>query len=443
MPHTISLNSIPIIDNHCHASQLEQRKRHTVTTSRQYREVFAQGYLEARMPAPAWRRYVDAVKGRDSAELEEIDRQYRVRELMDRSLEMFSTTMYTRTLRMGCLELHGEWDNQERLEQASAEARREGMGRFFEQVLDRANCPMVLADTPRLDLGQWAAKRFRWIVRLDPFLYPFGPGNAAPRGTEVQAFYDRFAYKLELALREQGLGAPPTEFGDYMAFVDRAVDSCLERGAVAFKFVSAYVRSLEFRPVAEGEAARAFRDMARGYTGESRLFEDYLARRLLLKAVDRHVPVQIHVGMGHAEPGMDFVENSPLKLQSLLMDERLSTLPLVLLHGAYPFCSEAGALAWTYGNVYLDFSWMTYLHHHFLIDRLSEWLEYLPANKLLFGTDTGLPEMWLGAVQSGRRAIEAALTRGVENQIWSETQAVWLAERVCYRNVCDIYGLSV
>jgi len=443
LPHTISLDSIPVIDNHCHASQLEQRKRHTASTTRQYREVFAQGYLEARMPAPAWRRYSDALKFRDSAALAEIDRQYRVRELMEQSLQMFSTTTYTRALRIGCQELHGEWDDQERLHQLSAEARREGMGRFYTQVLDRANCPMVLADTPRLDHAQWPDKRFRWIVRLDPFLYPFGPGNAAPRGTEVEAFYDRFAYKLQLALQEQGLEAPPTDFGDYLAFVDRVVDSCLQRGAVAFKFVSAYVRSLEFRPVAEGEAARAFRDMARGFTGESRLFEDYLVRRLMLKAAERRVPVQFHAGMGHAEPGMDFNENSPIKLQSLLMDERLSTLPVVLLHGCYPFCSEAGALAWTYGNVYLDFSWMTFLHHHFLIDRLSEWLEYLPANKLTFGTDTGMPETWLGAVRLGRRALEAALNRGMEDQVWSESQAVWLAERVCYRNVCDIYGLSL
>jgi predicted TIM-barrel fold metal-dependent hydrolase len=164
---------------------------------------------------------------------------------------------------------------------------------------------------------------------------------------------------------------------------------------------------------------------------------------MMLKAARLRIPVQVHCGMGHAEPGMDFYENTPLKLQSVLMDERLSNLKVVLLHGAYPFCSEAGALAWTYGNVYLDFSWMTYLHHHYLIDRLNEWMEYLPANKLVFGTDTGMPEMWAGAVKMGRRAIETALTRGIEDQIWNESRAMWLAERVCYRNVCDIYGITI
>jgi predicted TIM-barrel fold metal-dependent hydrolase len=443
MAHRISIDSIPIIDNHSHASQLEQRKRHTATTIRQYQEIFAQGYLEARLPPAEWRRYINAIKHRDNATLEELNGTHQVRELMNQSLEMFSSNMFTRTLRLGCTELHGEWENRERLNQLSAEARSQGGGRFFEKVLDRANCPLILADTPRLDRSQWPEKRFRWIVRLDPFLYPFGPGNAAPRGTEVEAFYDRFAYKLELALKEQNLDAPPRDFGDYVDFVERSLESCLRAGAVAFKFVSAYVRSLEFKPVAEGEAARVYRDMAHGYKGESRIFEDYLARKMMLKAASLRVPVQVHCGMGHAEPGMDFFENTPLKLQSVLMDERLSNLPLVLLHGAYPFCSEAGALAWTYGNVYLDFSWMTYLHHHFLIDRLNEWMEYLPANKLVLGTDTGMPEMWAGAVKMGRHAIEAALTRGVEDQIWDESRAMWLAERICYRNVCDIYGISL
>ncbi len=256
MPHTISLDSIPVIDNHCHASLSEQIKRRITTTPRQFRETYAQGYLEARMPASAWRRYSEA-KYRDSAALAEIDGQYRVRELMEQSLEMSSTTTYTRALRIGCQELHGEWDDQERLSQLTAEARREGVGRFYTQVLDRANCPIVLVDTPRFERAKWPEKRFRWIVRLDPFLYPFGPGNAALRGTDPGDFYVRFGNKLQLALQEQGLEAPPKDFGDYLAFVDRVIESCLQRGAVAFKFVSAYVRTLEFRPVAEGEAARA------------------------------------------------------------------------------------------------------------------------------------------------------------------------------------------
>jgi predicted TIM-barrel fold metal-dependent hydrolase len=351
--------------------------------------------------------------------------------------------VYTRALQIGCTEFYGEWENHARLVQLSGEARRNGLAPLYERVLDLLNCQVFLADVPRLDRTVWSAKRFKWIARFDPFLYPFGPANTNARGTDVATYHARFANKLKLALHEQGLGACPTDFADYLGFVDRVFESFVQRGAVGFKVLSAFVRSLDFQPVPEAEAARVFRDLAKEKKDESRLFEDYMARRLFLWAAKQGLPVQFHVGLGNAEPGMDFNRIGPMMLQSLLMDERYSNLKVVLLHGAYPYCSEASALAWTYGNVYLDFSWMCYLHHHYLIDRLSEWLELLPAHKLLFGCDTGLPETQLGGMRLGVRAIEAALTRGVEAGLWSTSQAYWLGERVCYRNACELYGFSL
>jgi uncharacterized protein len=439
----VSLDAVPVIDNHSHASQLEQRKRSSATTSQQYQEVFARGYIEARVPPRVWHDYIEAVHTKDTGRLEEIDREYRTEDLLKQSLQMRSTTTFTRALQIGYSELYGEWENLARREELSVAARQDGTAKLYERVMDMVNCPVVLTDTPRLDRSQWSEKRFKWIARLDPFLFPFGPGELTARGTEVAAFHARLGSKLEIALREQGLDAAPPAFDDYLAFVDRVVQSFVDRGVTSFKFVSAYVRPLQFNRVDESEARRVYRDLAQGRKQESRLFEDYVAHRLLEAVARLDIPLQIHVGMGHAEPGMDFYGNNPLMLQSILMDERYSNLKIILLHGSYPFCSEAGALAWTYGNVFLDFSWMTYLHHHFLIDRLSEWLEYLPANKLVFGTDTGLPEMHLGATRLGRRALEVALSRGVEAQLWSNAQAEWLGERVCYQNVCDIYGISL
>lgn len=443
MAAAVSLESIPIVDNHCHAGALEHEGRAALAGIRQELEGYARGFVEARVPARVWREYLQAGRSGDHARLDEIDRNHHVRDLMERSLQMQATSGVARGLQVGCVELYGEWENRERLEEATADGRRIGAAALYERVLDLLNSPFVLTDSPWLERSVWSERRFKWIVRLDPLLYPFGPGNDITRGTDRANFYARFARSLKLILGDHGLDSPPPDFADYVAFADRAVESFLERRAVALKVVSAYVRPIEFRPVAEGEAKRVFGDLAQGKKEESRLFEDYLARRLLGWAADHGVPVQIHVGLGHSEPGMDLNGSNPLMLQSLLMDERYSNLPLVLLHGAYPYCSEAAALAWTYGNVYLDFSWMTHLHHHYLVNRLTEWLELLPAHKLLFGTDTALPEVHLGATRLGCRALEAALTRGVADNLWSPSQARWLGERVCYRNVCELYGLSI
>jgi uncharacterized protein len=447
MASRLSLDSVPIIDNHCHAAAAYggARRRHDGSkfrTLRQCEEMYARGFIEARVPPDVWRAYAAAVQREDATALEEIDRQHQTKYLMEQSLTTYGTTTLNRAHQLGCSELYGEWDDRERLQALAAEARKDGVARLYDHILDKLNCLCVLNDVPRLDKTEWPTPRYRWIARIDPFLYPFGPDNLTMRGTEPARFHARFANKLNIALEEQGLDATPTDFADYVAFVERTLDTFLARNVVTLKIVSAYVRSLEFLPVAEPEAVRVFRDLARGRKAESRVFEDYMARRILLWAANHGLPVQVHAGFGHSEPGMDIQAVSPLMLQAVLMDERYSNLKLVLLHGAYPFCSEAGALAWTYGNVYLDFSWMVYLHHHFLIDRLSEWLEMLPAHKLLLGTDSDLPEQFLGAMRLGRRALTAALGRGIDDGIWSASQADSLGERVCYRNASDVYGLG-
>jgi len=439
----ISLDSVPLVDNHCHIGMYEQRYGNAFRTVRQLQEQYAQGGIEASLPMGDWREYSKALHGNKADRLREMDGRHGLRRLTDRTVQMFESTIFSRALEIGCTELHGEWADAELLAQAVIGSRREGLAPFYKRSLALGGFRIALVDTPYLDRALWPEEGFKWIARLDPFFYPFGPGAIAGRGTAIKAgHHARFTAELKKVLGEQGLKAIPGDLADYVAVAERALDSYLERGAVAFKVVSAYVRSLEFLPVSEREAARVFGDLSRGKRGESKLLEDYMAYRLLRWAAEREVPVQVHTGMGVPEPGMDFQQSNPLKLESVLMDESLNTLQLVLLHGAYPFCSEAGALTWLYGNVHLDFSWIVYIHHHFLIDRLSEWLEMLPAHKLLFGTDTGLPEMHLGASRLGRRALEAALSRGVEDGLWNPVQAFRLGERVCYRNACDLYGLS-
>jgi uncharacterized protein len=442
----VSLDAVPVIDNHSHAGAYQKPGR-VYRTVRQHRELYARGYIEGQLPPAVYRAYVDALHHEDAARLEEITRTYRIRELTARSLDLWSTSVFMQALRIGCMELYDEWDDQERLDTLSLEARRDGAAALYDRVLDRVNTPIVLTDlafeTPRIDRSVWSERRFKWISRIDPFLYPFGARAATTRGTEIERWHAIYGISFKTALTEQGLDDCPTEFADYLAFVDRVLESLVARGAISFKIASAYVRSLEFLPVSEGDAARAFGELARGRMDEGRLLEDYMARRILLWAADRQVPVQIHVGMGNGEPGMDFYRNNPLLLQSFLMDERFSHLKVVMLHGAYPYCSEAGALAWTYGNVYLDFSWMPYLRHRFLVDRLTEWVEFLPAHKLLFGIDTGLPELHLGATRLGRRAVEAALSRGLEDGLWTANQAHRLGERICHRNAAELYGLTL
>ena len=104
--------------------------------------------------------------------------------------------------------------------------------------------------------------------------------------------------------------------------------------------------------------------MSSGRVVDSAPLENFIVRRLSQYAADHRYPMQVHVGMGHPEPGMLVGNSAPLKLEAFLDTRSLSRLKVILLHGGYPFSSDVSALAQTYGNVYLDFSWMPYLHHY-------------------------------------------------------------------------------
>jgi predicted TIM-barrel fold metal-dependent hydrolase len=114
----------------------------------------------------------------------------------------------------------------------------------------------------------------------------------------------------------------------------------------------------------------------------------------------------------------------------------------VLLHGGYPFISQAGALAWHYPQVYLDFSVLPTLFTLPLARWLEEWIELLPRNKILFGTDASSPEEYYTASVNGRRQLGAALGNLLSAGTLTRLEAANLADRICHRNAMELYRLD-
>ena len=114
-----------------------------------------------------------------------------------------------------------------------------------------------------------------------------------------------------------------------------------------------------------------------------------------------------------------------------------------------PVCSAKGCrlaavwvLAWNNPRVFLDWSVLASLFTTRLAGWLTEWLELLPASKLLFGTDASSPELYYTAAVNGRRQLGAALDQLVTCGTLSRGAAMALAERVCFKNAVDLYGLG-
>ncbi|GGX15192.1 hypothetical protein GCM10007242_22180 [Pigmentiphaga litoralis] len=412
-------------------------------TVRQIEEHFATAHMEANVPAEVYDAFIAARNKGDAQALARLEADHGTQTLLNKGLLFRSTTFFATALREGCRRLYGpeaDWDTQMRTAQEWG-ARSPSFS--YDAAADLANTPIILTDVPYLDRTTWNPERYRQAIRVDAYLYPFHGTDTTLRGTEYQRFHTTFGNVLRSELKHYGMDTPPSSFDAYLQFVDASLDRRVREGAVALKLASAYVRPIDFGPAGQAYAQAAYESFAAGRSGDRRALENFLARRAAQYACDRGLPLQVHVGMGHPEPGMLMANTAPFLLEGFLNTRSLNRLKITLLHGGYPFSSDCAALVQTYGNVYLDFSWMPYLHHFYLRQKLSEWMEILPANKLLFGTDTAAPEFHVAAAHYARDSLNVVLDQGYQRKVWNAQQTEWLARRILWENTAELYGLEM
>jgi predicted TIM-barrel fold metal-dependent hydrolase len=300
-------------------------------------------------------------------------------------------------------------------------------------VLDRLGVRTTLWDFRRLGRGDWPSDRFQLIYWIDPFVLPFAD-PAHWRGGELQG-------ALEEALGLEGLAALPATFVDYLAFVEATLRREGPR-LFGLKLALGYQRSLAFAEVQPEAAERAYSGLLRGDRGAYREFQDFMVWWLFHLAGELELPLQIHASFGGPGSHLRLLNNDPAQLQSLLEDPNNRATRVVLLHGAYPYTSHAAVLAWNYPQVWLDFSVLPTLFGASLARWLEEWIELLPRNKLLYGSDASSPEEYYTAAVNGRRQLGVALDNLCRSGTLSLSSAIDIAEHICHRNATQLYNLD-
>ena len=95
-------------------------------------------------------------------------------------------------------------------------------------------------------------------------------------------------------------------------------------------------------------------------------------------------PIQFHTGLGDNDILLRFSSSS--HLQPFI--EKYPSVPIVLLHASYPFTQEAGYLASTYRNVYLDIGEVfPMVSQEGQENVIREALELCPSEKLMWSTE--------------------------------------------------------
>jgi uncharacterized protein len=323
--------------------------------------------------------------------------------------------------------------------------------RYPAWVLDKLGIETELAN--RIAMGRGLdAPRFRWVPFDDALLFPLDNSALAAQTPDRKFFFGREEMLLKRYREEWDVETLPETLADYTAHV---VTPVLERqkqmGAVAIKFEAAYLRSLDFEPAAEKDAAIIYSKYVRGGVpgdSEYRLLQDYLFRYVAGEAGRLGLPVHVHTGAGCG--GYFFLQGSePALLESVLNDSKLRKTNFVLLHGGSgPFTREISYLMMK-PNVYADLSEQTWMASpHRLAEVLRDWLEWFP-EKVLFGTDLfpgpgvyDWEEIGWQTTETGRRALGIALTGMMRDGEISRQRATEIARRVLRENAMQLYGWS-
>lgn len=301
---------------------------------------------------------------------------------------------------------------------AAANAR----GDWYDEVLRRAGNVETVLRIQGGEADPYGVPRrwFRPIARIDDWI----TGAADPEGRERLA---------------ASVGGAAGTFDAYLAALDAWFATAVRGGAVGIKSMLAYRRPLIHGRPDAAEAARLYAAAERT-PGETRALEDALVHAVADRAGAAGLPWQIHVGVGSWQSNI-VGNGDPVMLNPVVEAHRETTF--VLLHGGYPYIGEVATMAKNHPNVVIECGWLAYIAPAAYRRALGEWLDAVPASKILaVGADCAHVEQTLGALLLTRRQLALVLAEKVRDSGWTPGLAESVARRLLGGNGRALYRLA-
>jgi uncharacterized protein len=220
-------------------------------------------------------------------------------------------------------------------------------------------------------------------------------------------------------------------FEDLFDSFDQAIRSAVNKeGFVGFKSVIAYRTGLEVEETGEPEARESFGRYLDGaepmewFGPRVKPLRDFLLRHVAERSKGLNAFLQVHTGVGDTD--VVATKCDPLFLTNFLKLEAVRRIPVVLIHGGFPYTGGAAWLANVFPNVYFELS--TPLPPTFQPalskGRFREVIETVPISRIVYGSDAiETPENhWLSAILA-KRAMGRVLGDLAEQGVVDEDQA--------------------
>jgi predicted TIM-barrel fold metal-dependent hydrolase len=338
--------------------------------------------------------------------------------------ESSQNTAYNRASLLAASKLFGIDDiNESTVELLSEKISKAYQTNWINYVIeDKCKIDFLIQDSEDRSFG---TDGFRYVKRLDHFIYLDSKERIISIG------------------QEQNISIKTLD--DFIEALEREFNDAKRKGIVAIKTALSYDRILNFKNSSRESAEEVFKKILNSPDGTSlafsevKPFQDYMFHRLLDLARDNKLPVQIHTGL---HINKNIIENSnPTHLVNLFFE--YPDVKFILLHGGYPYGGELSALAKTFQNVYIDMCWLYVISPSYSERYLHEWLETVPASKIMgFGGDYLNVENAYAHLLMGKQVITKVLTDKVKDGYFSESEAKEIAQMILHDNAVIVFNLS-
>jgi predicted TIM-barrel fold metal-dependent hydrolase len=228
-------------------------------------------------------------------------------------------------------------------------------------------------------------------------------------------------------------GLPTATLDDYLAVLDRLFVEARKQGAVGLKTTLAYRRTLQFDNVPREKVLKHYGRRRDQLTEtEIKEFGDFIMWRLVDLSAKHGLPFQIHTGHGKLQG------SSPMHLLDLIQANPRTKF--ILFHGGFPWVSETGAIVMRHHqNVWIDSVWLPTLSFTMAKRAFHEWLEVMPADRILWGGDCNHAEGIYGATEMTRRCLAEVLAEKVERGDLREEHALYIGRRILRENALALF----
>jgi uncharacterized protein len=285
--------------------------------------------------------------------------------------------------------------------------------------------------------------KFDYVIQESDYL---GPNRDFVRYTEKFSDYLTVRTKFRIDSLAAVQVEPIYTLENFVKSMKLAFDEALKRGVVAVKVNVAYARTLNFENVSADAARKVFRNLINGNENfeisfkDAKPLQDYMLHQLLDMARKQGLPVAFHTGL-QAGNGNVLNNSDPALLTNLFLE--YPDINFVLYHSSYPYGGTLSAIVKNFKNVNIDMNWTYSISQSYAERYLNEWLEAVPASKIMaFGGDQRSVENTYAELQIARKIISNVLIKKVSEGDLTEEEAKTTAKMILHDNQVRFYNLK-